>query len=88
MSTRASEESSRRASARLVISSEKIATFLPASRAAFLAMFKASAVFPMLGRDATMMSSPGCSPPVFSSSSLKPVGTPVSSPPRSISIST
>ena len=48
-STRASEESSRSTSERVVISSEKIATFLPWSTAALRAMFSASAVFPMLG---------------------------------------
>ena len=87
-STRASDESSRSASARLVISREKNATLRPWSTAALRAMFSASAVFPMLGRDATTTSSPAWSPPVFSSRSLKPVGTPVSSPLRSISIST
>ena len=40
----------------------------------------ASVDFPMAGRAATMIIWPGWSPPVSSSSSMKPVGTPVSAP--------
>ncbi len=41
-----------------------------------MAMFSASAVLPIAGRAARMMSSPGRKPPVISSSLMKPVLTP------------
>jgi hypothetical protein len=87
-STPASEDRSRSTSARVVISSEKIATFFACSIAALRAMLSARAVFPMLGRAARITSSPFWSPPVISSKSLKPVGMPVSAPPRLMMAST
>ena len=48
-STRASEHSRRRTSCSFDISSEKMATPVFASRAAYCAMLRANAVFPMLG---------------------------------------
>ncbi len=50
-----------------------------ASRATFSAMLSEKAVLPMDGRPATMIRSPGCSPEVLASRSVKPVGTPVTS---------
>ncbi len=81
-SIEASDESMRMISERVVISSENTATRLAWSTAALRAMFSAKAVFPMLGRAAMMISSPGCSPPVISSRSPKPVGRPESAPAR------
>ncbi len=67
-SMRASEHSRRSESCSLDISSEKTATGTPASTAALRAMFRASAVLPMLGRAAKMMRSEFCSPEVRLSS--------------------
>ena len=58
----------------------KIATGFSCLIAAFSAMFIASVVLPMDGRPATIIKSESCSPAVFSSKSLKPVGIPVMSP--------
>ena len=49
------------------------------STATCSATLSANAVLPMLGRPATMMRSPPCSPEVRSSRSRYPVGTPVMS---------
>ena len=51
--------------------------------ARFCAMFSASADFPIDGRAATMIRFPGWKPEVSLSSSLKPVGQPVTSAPAS-----
>ena len=56
-STRASAHSIRMDNCSFDISKENIATGTLASMAAFLAIFKARAVFPMLGRPARMMRS-------------------------------
>ena len=61
------------------ISMLKIATGTPFSTATCSAMLSANAVLPIDGRPATMTRSPGCRPAVFSSRSMKPVGTPVTS---------
>ena len=60
------------------ISSEKIATArgLAGFIATYWAMLSASAVFPIAGRAARMMSSPGRKPPVISSSFKNPVEVP------------
>src|SRR5262249_7442128 len=71
---RASEQSMRKTSCSFDIWSENTATPVCASRAAYCAMLSAKAVLPMLGRPATMIKSPGCSPAVFLSRSTKPVG--------------
>ena len=46
------------------ISREKTATGIPSKTATFLAIFKASAVFPILGRAAKIIRSEGCKPDV------------------------
>ena len=45
--------------------------------AAFAAIFRANAVFPIAGRAAISIKSEPCNPAVLSSKSTKPVGTPV-----------
>jgi hypothetical protein len=67
------------------ISIENTPTGKPESTATFSAMFSAKAVFPMEGRPATMIRSPGWKPEVFWSRSMKPVGTPVISEGLSLS---
>ncbi len=64
LSISASPRSSRSASSRLVISSEKNATQPPKSTAWLRAMLSASAVFPTLGRAASTITSPPRKPPV------------------------
>ena len=77
----------RRASCSLDISREKIATGIFASRAAYCAIFRAKAVFPMLGRPAMIIKSDFCNPEVISSIFSNPVGTPVTSSFLSYSLS-
>ena len=77
LSTIASEQSMRWTSCSFAISRLKMPTGTPPRRAAFTAMFKQSAVFPIDGRPAIMMKSPGWSPEVLSSRGAKPVATPV-----------
>ena len=59
----------RRSSDSLLISRLKTATVAPWFTAAFCAMLMASAVLPMEGRAAMMMSSPFCRPLVMRSNS-------------------
>ena len=65
------------------ISSVKSATGTSCRTARFCAMFSASADFPIEGRAAMMIRLPGWKPEVSLSSSLKPVGQPVTSAPAS-----
>jgi hypothetical protein len=74
---RPSEEIMRSVSASADISMLKMAADFPDPNAAFSAMLTASVVFPMEGRPAMMIRSPGCSPEVISSSTLNPLGIPV-----------
>ena len=62
----------------LDISSENIATGTFAFTAAFLAIFRAKEVFPILGRAAMIIRSDFCKPDVRLSRRVKPVATPVS----------
>jgi len=78
-SRRPTEPIIRSASCVAPISMENTATGRPVSSATFSPMLMASAVLPMLGLPATTIRSPGCSPDVILSRSVKPVGTPVTS---------
>ena len=80
---RAWDATKRWASSASAISSEKSATGLPCSTAAFSAMLHTSALFPIAGRAATMIRFPGWNPPVISSRSLNPEGVPVREVPSS-----
>ena len=86
LSTRAVAVSMRCTSASLDISSEKMATPCP-SLAAWAAMLRQNAVFPMEGRAATTTSSDGWKPDVSASKSTKPLGTPVIALPLRWSVS-
>ena len=67
----------------LDISSVKTATGMSWCIARFAATPSANADLPMLGRPATMTRFPGWRPDVIESTSRKPVGVPVISPPDS-----
>ena len=69
----------RRSSDSLLISRLKTATVALLLMAAFCAMLMASAVLPIEGRAAMMISSPFCRPLVMRSSSVKSVASPVTS---------
>jgi hypothetical protein len=69
----------RRSSDSLLISRLKTATVALLVTAAFSAMLIASAVLPIEGRAAMMISSPFCSPLVIMSNCLNPVARPVTS---------
>ena len=82
-STRASLHIIRCVTSLFDISSVKSATGISWRTARFCAMFSASADFPIEGRAAMMIRLPGWKPEVSLSSSLKPVGQPVTSAPAS-----
>ncbi len=82
-STRASAHIIRCVTSLFDISSVKSATGISCRTARFWAMQSASADFPIDGRAAMMIRLPGWRPEVSLSSSLKPVGMPVTSAPAS-----
>ena len=77
---RASDVSRRMNSCSFDISRLKKPTVMPSFVPMCCAMFRQKLVLPIDGRAATMTRSPGWRPDVISSSSVKPVGTPVTSP--------
>ena len=86
-STRAEEASIRMASCEPPISMENTPTGKPSRTATCSATLSAKAVFPIDGRPATTIRSPGCNPDIFSSISAKPVAMPVMLPGLSLSYS-
>ena len=77
---RPNDEIMRKVSDSADISMLNIAHDLFDPKAAFSAIFTANVVFPMEGRPAMMIKSPGCRPDVISSSFLNPVEMPVIEP--------